>query len=213
MAQQHMVKVSMYLAKAKDTARHNDRSLYKHGYERRDENVHYDLYNMGSSHDAEMRFYEEEFGDTLSAQNERARANYHPESVMNMTQYRLKHMPQEAIIQIGTRDDYQAGLVDDSYCQAVIPQAVKTIEDAGGKVISWDLHNDETAEDDELVDDITQDEAAEEENPDYTIENSDSDIEETEGIWDYDATDDLSGIPEEILNDDFSTTWDDDLSE
>lgn len=57
------------------------------------------------------------------------------------------------------------------------------------------------------------DEAAEEENPDYTIENSDSDIEETEGIWDYDATDDLSGIPEEILNDDFSTTWDDDLSE
>lgn len=151
------VKASMHIATAKDTARHNDRSMYKDGYKMRGKNVHYDIMGMGNSHKSELAWYEKTFRKVLDAQNERAKATSHEDRMMTMEQYRLKHMPQELIAQIGTHEDFENGLVDDSYCLGVVEKIVKEIERSGGVVLSWDLHNDET-EDSKFVEDITPEE-------------------------------------------------------
>ncbi|WP_165252848.1 hypothetical protein [Adlercreutzia sp. ZJ304] len=63
----HTVKVSCHIATAKDTARHNDRSMHKDGYEMRGKNVHYDVMGMGNSHKSELEWYEKTFRETLDA--------------------------------------------------------------------------------------------------------------------------------------------------
>lgn len=153
------LKVSCHMATAKNTARHNDRSMYKNGYERRGENDHYDIMGMGNSHLSEIAWYEENFTEILKEQNKRALDMRKPERVMSLEQYRLKHMPQELILQIGNHEDFETGRVDDSYCRGVIEKVRAEIESMGGIVLSWDLHNDET-EDPEVLDDVSEDEEA-----------------------------------------------------
>ena len=154
------LKVSCHIATAKNTARHNDRSMYKYGYERRNENDHYDVMGMGNSHRSEIAWYEENFAEILKEQNQRALDMRKPERVMSLEQYRLKHMPQELILQIGNHEDYEAGRVDDSYCRGAVKKVIAQIEDMGGIVLSWDLHNDETEDPENLVDDVSEDEEA-----------------------------------------------------
>lgn len=134
-----VIKVSFHTETAGDTASHNDRSMYKYGYEHRDENVHGDYYNLGSSVLTEIRFYEEHFGGILLKQNERYIKNRHVNRVMSMDEYRAAHPPKETIIQLGKRE-LNFG---DGYLFEAIEVYKKCLEDAGCYVISWDIHNDE----------------------------------------------------------------------
>lgn len=149
------VKVSMHTQTAKDTARHNDRSMYKDGYEMRDLNYHYDIMGYGNSHQSELDWYEKTFRTVLDEQNERYEKQSKQHLMKTMKEFRLAHMPQEAILQIGTHEDFEFRRVDDSFCLGVVDKIVAEIERSGGVVISWDLHNDET-EDPILVDDATE---------------------------------------------------------
>lgn len=159
------VKVSMHTQTAKDTARHNDRSMYKDGYELRNLNYHYDIMGSGNSHESELDWYEKTFRKSLDEQNERYEKQSKQQHMKTMKEYRLAHMPQELILQIGTHEDFESGRVDDSFCLGVIDKIVAEIERSGGVVLSWDLHNDET-EDLKLVDDVTEAELKEYERDD-----------------------------------------------
>lgn len=151
------VKVSCHMQVAKDTARHNDRSMYKDGYENRKRNQHFDIYGMGSghSHDAEVLWYEHTFRKVLDKTNENYKKQGHPERCKTMKEYRQAHMPQEMILQIGTHTDYENGLIDETYLEQVIPLIVDEIEKSGGTVLSWDLHMDECEDKDNWKADVS----------------------------------------------------------
>lgn len=137
-------KVSCNNETATDTERHNSREMYEEGYENRDKNLHWDCYDNGSSFVAERKFYKDNFTKILEAQNERYLSQRHPERVMSMEQYHQKYMPQEMIFQIGDKELADQGLIDDSWCREAVQKVVDKLESVGCKVISWDLHNDET---------------------------------------------------------------------
>jgi hypothetical protein len=133
-------KVSFNQATAKSTERHNDRSMYKHGYEERSNNWHWDLYDCGSSFEAEARFYGYTFKPTLEAQNAKALAMRKYDRVMDMATWHGKHQPKEAIVQLGDVDNNDTSR---EFAEGAAKKMVKAIEAAGGIVLSIDLHVDE----------------------------------------------------------------------
>lgn len=141
MAETAEIKVAYNQATAKSTEKHNDRSMYRAGYENRGQNIHWDCYGIGSSYKAEARFYQEMFGDTLEAQNEKAREMSKYDRLMTMDEWHEKHMPKESIISIGRMENRVAGEVD--FLKEACEIQRKQIEECGGHVISWDLHQDE----------------------------------------------------------------------
>lgn len=143
----HTVKVSLVVKTAKDTAKHNDRSMYSaqnEAYARRDTNLHWDCYNLNSSVAAEARWYDEYMLPRLVAHNDRMLVTRQYTRVQDMKTFHAKHMPQEAIIQLGANHDFNDGLIDDSFCREVIPLVMDYLTSCGMYPISWDLHNDET---------------------------------------------------------------------
>lgn len=146
------MKVSYHNETASDTAAHNDRSLYDYAYKERDKNLHWDCYEIGfksednpngsesPSVDAEARFYEENFSGVLAETNEKYLKQGHAEKCMTMEQYRRKHPPKESIIQLGDSEDE----IDDAYVRVAVEAYAKKLQSVGCKVISWDIHNDES---------------------------------------------------------------------
>lgn len=144
-------KVSCNVAMAKDTTRHNDRSLYKGKYKNEFEeqshpdNIHWDCYNCGSSWDAEKRFYDEKFGAMLAQQNENARAASHPERIKTMNEFRevKNNHPRECILQLGDKDHHPTGEEAVRLIVAMRDQAIEDLKACGCDVISADIHMDE----------------------------------------------------------------------
>lgn len=133
-------KVSFNQATAKATAGHNDRSMYKHGYEERSNNMHWDMYRCGSSVEAEARFYEDTFRPTLDAQNDKARKMRKYDRLMNMKTWQKKHPLKECIVQLG---DVTNNDTSREFAIGASHVIVAAIRAAGGIVVSWDLHDDE----------------------------------------------------------------------
>ena len=139
-------KVSLNQETATDTEKHNDRTMYRRGYDERANNVHWDMYGCGSSFEAEARYYDETFGAVLQAQNERAIEMRKYERVMDMPTWHSKHMPKEAVVQlgcVGNNDDVK------DYAIEAAKKMKERIESLGGVVISYDVHDDEYTEDEE----------------------------------------------------------------
>lgn len=134
-------KVSFNQATAKSTERHNDRSMYKWGYDERSKNVHWDMYRCGSSFDAEARFYEDTFGPTLEAQNAKARAMRKYDRLMDMKTWHKKHPLKECIVQLGDVENNDTSREFAWGAAQVVGDAIKA---AGGTVVSIDLHDDES---------------------------------------------------------------------
>ena len=137
-------KVSFNQATAKSTEGHNDRSMYKHGYEERSKNIHWDMYDCGSSVEAEARFYEDTFRPTLDAQNAKARKMRKPDRVMDMKTWHKKHPLKECIVQLG---DVENNDTSREFAIGAVQVIRDAIEAAGGILVSWDLHDDERTED------------------------------------------------------------------
>ena len=147
------MKVSFNVTTASSTEDHNDRDMYDTGYENSENNWYYHCYGESGElvqakpeggltfKEAEMRFYEEHFGEILRAQNERAIAMRKYDRVMDMEEYHSKHMPKEFIVQLGNKDNQ---LENDQFLHDSFELIKKQIEDAGGVVISASIHNDET---------------------------------------------------------------------
>jgi hypothetical protein len=134
-------KVSFNQATAKSTERHNDRSMYKWGYDERAKNVHWDRYDCGSSFDAEARFYDDTFTPTLEAQNDKARAMRKYDRVMDMKTWHKKHPLKECIVQLGDVENNDTSREFAWGAAQVVGDAIKA---AGGTVVSIDLHDDES---------------------------------------------------------------------
>ena len=133
-------KVSFNQATAKGTAGHNDRSMYKHGYEERSNNWHWDIYGCGSSVEAEESFYEDMFRPTLDAQNDKARKMRKYDRVMDMKTWQKKHPPKECIVQLGDVNNNDTSL---EFAKGAAKKIERAIHRAGGIVLSIDLHCDE----------------------------------------------------------------------
>ena len=134
-------KVSFNQATAKSTEKHNDRSMYKWGYDERSKNVHWDMYRCGSSFDAEARFYDDTFMPTLEAQNDKARKMRKYDRVMDMKTWHKKHPLKECIVQLGDVKNNDTSREFAWGAAQVVGDAIKA---AGGIVVSIDLHDDES---------------------------------------------------------------------
>ena len=140
------VKVSFHSQTAGDTAAHNDRSMYADKERRGDEkqNVHWDYCNLGSSVDAEHRFYDEHFGVLLLAQNERYMKQRHPERVLDMDGYMKAHPVHESVMAIGNKDNQ----VPPGYLERIVPIIKEQMESHGCYLISIDIHYDKYVDED-----------------------------------------------------------------
>ena len=142
------VKVSFHNGMGTDTCAHNDRSMYDFAYKDRDGNRHWDCYGLGDAGDpapsvhAEMRYYEDRFGEVLAEINRRYLRQSHPERVKSMKDFRLAHLPRESIIQLGASEDRMTS----AWLELAVPRFVEKLRDCGCEVISWDIHVDETEE-------------------------------------------------------------------
>lgn len=147
------VKVSFHSETASNTAAHNDRSMYKDKEKRGDEsqNVHWDCYDLGSSVDAERRFYEEHFSDLLLAQNERYMKQRHPERVLDIDGYMKAHPVHESVMAIGNKDNQ----VPPGYLERIEPIIKEQMASHGCYLISLDIHYDKFVDEDGVVHEAT----------------------------------------------------------
>lgn len=148
------VKVSFHSQTAnKKTAAHNDRSMYDDKEKRGDEtlNVHWDCYGLGSSVDAERRFYDEHFTDLLLAQNERYIAQRHPERCKDMDAYMEAHPVHESVMAIGNKDNQ----VPPGYLERIVPVIKEMMAERGCHLISLDIHYDAFTDEDGVLHEAT----------------------------------------------------------
>lgn len=131
-------KVSLHTEAAKDTAAHNDRSLWD---EKVIGNRHWDRYDCHSSVEAERRFYEEQFGQAHREQMERHRASGNWGRVKSFDEWMYAHgnAPHETIIQLGS----QGSVPSDDYVRKAFHAFKDYAEKCGLDVMSADIHNDE----------------------------------------------------------------------
>lgn len=135
------VKVSYHTQTARKTAGHNDRSAYGKSHEYGGDaslNNHWDIYDCGSSVDAERRLYEDRFGDRLREQNERYIRNRHPERVKSMDEYMSAHPPRESVVQLGDKDTQ----IRPGYLERAANMLSVEMRKAGCILISIDIHYD-----------------------------------------------------------------------
>ena len=94
------------------SAKHNDRNFDAKqadhiDTEKSGKNHYYCIYKGMTFEDAEARFYDAHFRQSLEAKNERYVAQRHPERCKTMDEYRTsaKTCPEETILQVGRKDE------------------------------------------------------------------------------------------------------------
>lgn len=145
-------------------AGHNDRSFNVENadhieQELCDQNVYWDCYqglNVADENGVrperelsfdgvEMKFYEEKFGDSINAQNERHKESRHTERIRDVEDVLKdpKTCPEETIYQLGTKDGY----ADPQVFTEVVTELIDRMEKLYGtnyKCLNWALHMDES---------------------------------------------------------------------
>ena len=95
--------------------------------------------------EVEMKFYEEKFGDSVNAQNERHKESRHTERIRSVEDVLKdpKTCPEETIYQLGTKDGY----ADPKVFTEVVTELIDKLENLYGsnyKSLNWALHMDES---------------------------------------------------------------------
>jgi len=153
------VKVSLQSQRAGDTAKHNDRTMYKQGYFNElapDDgipNFHWTKEKFGvHSDEMERDMYEALFLDKLRERNKIHASNYQWDKVIDLddveereealNDFRWKHPPRETIFQVGSMDNP----IDREHAKKILmAQGEKMVEMQSDNfiVLSYDVHMDE----------------------------------------------------------------------
>lgn len=153
------VKVTLQSQRAGDTAKHNDRTMYKQGYfndlapDEHIPNFHWTKETFGiDSDEMEHLMYEALYMDKIKQRNETYAANYQWGRVFDLDDederkkavddFRWKHPPRETIFQVGSMDNP----IDRNVAKEILMERGKKLVEAQNDnfiVLSYDIHMDE----------------------------------------------------------------------
>lgn len=153
------VKVTLQSQRAGDTAKHNDRTMYKQGYfndlapDDHIPNFHWTRETFGiDSDEMEHLMYEALYMDKIRQRNETYAANYQWGRVFDLDDederkkavddFRWKHPPRETIFQVGSMDNP----IDRNVAKQILMERGKKLVEAQNDnfiVLSYDIHMDE----------------------------------------------------------------------
>lgn len=156
---QPAVKVTVQSHRAGDTAKHNDRTMYKHGYfndlapDDSIPNFHWTREKFGiDSDEMEHLMYESLYMDKIKQRNETYAANYQWSKVFDLEDederakavddFRWKHPPRETIFQVGSMDNP----IDRDVAKKILMERGEKMvaqQSANFIVLSYDIHMDE----------------------------------------------------------------------
>lgn len=136
-------------------AAHNDRSMYEPGAYDLSANLHWDwrlksddfqaAKGAGESVSAERDYYDTRYSDILAARNASKLKRYHADEVWSMAKWADKNPPHETVLQLGAMgDDTDEGLKA-RYAIEAARRFRDEVRQAGGEVISVDVHMDEAS--------------------------------------------------------------------
>lgn len=153
------VKVSLQSQRAGDTAKHNDRTMYKHGYfndlapDDSIPNFHWTREKYGiDSDEMEHMMYESLYMDKIKQRNETYAANYQWSKVFDLEDederakavddFRWKHPPRETIFQVGSMEN---PIDRDLAKEILMERGEKMVAQQSDNfiVLSYDIHMDE----------------------------------------------------------------------
>ena len=156
---QPAVKVTVQSQRAGDTAKHNDRTMYKHGYfndlapDDSIPNFHWTREKYGiDSDEMEHLMYESLYMDKIKQRNETYAANYQWSKVFDLEDederakavddFRWKHPPRETIFQVGSMEN---PIDRDLAKEILMERGEKMVEQQNPNfiVLSYDIHMDE----------------------------------------------------------------------
>ena len=156
---QPAVKVTVQSQRAGDTAKHNDRTMYKHGYfndlapDDSIPNFHWTREKYGiDSDEMEHLMYESLFMDKIKQRNETYAANYQWAKVFDLEDederakavddFRWKHPPRETIFQVGSMEN---PIDRDVAKKILMERGEKMVAQQSDNfiVLSYDIHMDE----------------------------------------------------------------------
>ena len=156
---QPAVKVTVQSQRAGDTAKHNDRTMYKHGYfndlapDDSIPNFHWTREKYGiDSDEKEHLMYESLFMDKIKQRNETYAANYQWSKVFDLEDederakavddFRWKHPPRETIFQVGSMEN---PIDRDVAKKILMERGEKMVAQQSDNfiVLSYDIHMDE----------------------------------------------------------------------
>ena len=156
---QPAVKVTVQSQRAGDTAKHNDRTMYKHGYfndlapDDSIPNFHWTREKFGiDSDEMEHLMYESLYMDKIKQRNETYAANYQWSKVFDLEDederakavddFRWKHPPRETIFQVGSMEN---PIDRDVAKKILMERGEKMVEQQSDNfiVLSYDIHMDE----------------------------------------------------------------------
>ena len=156
---QPAVKVTVQSQRAGDTAKHNDRTMYKHGYfndlapDDSIPNFHWTREKYGiDSDEMEHLMYESLFMDKIKQRNETYAANYQWSKVFDLEDederakavddFRWKHPPRETIFQVGSMEN---PIDRDVAKKILMERGEKMVKQQNSNfiVLSYDIHMDE----------------------------------------------------------------------
>ena len=156
---QPAVKVTVQSQRAGDTAKHNDRTMYKHGYfndlapDDSIPNFHWTREKFGiDSDEMEHLMYESLYMDKIKQRNETYAANYQWSKVFDLEDederakavddFRWKHPPRETIFQVGSMEN---PIDRDLAKEILMERGEKMVAQQSDNfiVLSYDIHMDE----------------------------------------------------------------------
>lgn len=156
---QPAVKVTVQSQRAGDTAKHNDRTMYKHGYfndlapDDSIPNFHWTREKFGiDSDEMEHLMYESLYMDKIKQRNETYAANYQWSKVFDLEDederakavddFRWKHPPRETIFQVGSMEN---PIDRDVAKKILMERGEKMVAQQSDNfiVLSYDIHMDE----------------------------------------------------------------------
>ena len=156
---QPAVKVTVQSQRAGDTAKHNDRTMYKHGYfndlapDDSIPNFHWTREKYGiDSDEMEHLMYESLYMDKIKQRNETYAANYQWSKVFDLEDederakavddFRWKHPPRETIFQVGSMEN---PIDRDVAKKILMERGEKMVAQQSDNfiVLSYDIHMDE----------------------------------------------------------------------
>lgn len=156
---QPAVKVTVQSQRAGDTAKHNDRTMYKHGYfndlapDDSIPNFHWTREKFGiDSDEMEHMMYESLYMDKIKQRNETYAANYQWAKVFDLEDederakavddFRWKHPPRETIFQVGSMEN---PIDRDLAKEILMERGEKMVAQQSDNfiVLSYDIHMDE----------------------------------------------------------------------
>lgn len=153
------VKVTLQSQRAGDTAKHNDRTMYRNGYfndlapDDHIPNFHWTRETFGiDSDEMEHLMYEALYMDKIRQRNETYAANYQWGRVFDLDDederkkavddFRWKHPPRETIFQVGSMDNP----IDREHAKKILMERGEKLVEAQNDnfiVLSYDIHMDE----------------------------------------------------------------------